>query len=123
MKKRMTGLVALGIVAVLALTGCGSGSSSGGGGKETVVKMKSVAFEKKSLEVKAGTTVKWVNEDAVDHSVWEGVPESGKHLFKSADFSQGGDFRYTFDKPGTYEVFCNTASHHLLNMKMQVVVK
>lgn len=121
MKRRMMGLVALGIVAVLALAGCGGGSSSGG--KETVVKLKSTMFEKKSVEVKAGTTIKWVNEDPVDHSVWEGVPDSGKHLFKSPDYSQGADYSYTFDKPGTYEIFCNTAGHHLIGMKMQVVVK
>lgn len=128
-KPAVTGLVVLGLA--VALTGCGSGgskdSASGEGGRgnsgEVVVTMKSTQFEKTKLEVNAGTTVKFVNQDQVAHSVWEGVPDSGKHLFKSADYGKGKDFSYTFDKPGTYKIFCNTASHHLIGMKMEIVVQ
>ncbi|HYG60884.1 MAG TPA: plastocyanin/azurin family copper-binding protein [Symbiobacteriaceae bacterium] len=141
LKQLSIGLAALGMVA--ALTGCGAadtkpagntpapapaasdkpapGNSGSSGG--TVVELKNTKFAQEKIEVTAGTTVKWVNKDNVDHSVWEGVPDSGQHGFKSSDFSTDGEFTHTFDKPGTYEIFCNTASHHLLGMKMQVVVK
>ncbi len=113
-------LILLGIVALTAGCGGGGGTSSG---NNAVVNMKGTAFDKRKLEVKAGTTVKWVNKDPVDHSVFEGVPDSGKHLFKSPDFAVGGDFSYTFTQPGTYKIFCNTAAHHLIGMNMEVVVK
>lgn len=121
MKKRIAmAMTALALVGVLA--GCGGGSGSGSS-KETVVEMKSMVFAPKTLEVKAGTTVKFVNKDQVDHSVWEGKPDSGNYLFKSPDFSTNGEYSYTFEKPGTYELFCNTGGHHLIGMTMKVVVK
>ncbi|HYF92972.1 MAG TPA: plastocyanin/azurin family copper-binding protein [Symbiobacteriaceae bacterium] len=127
LKKVTVGIAALGLVAALA--GCGGGASKPkegakpAAGGETVVELKGTKFGQSKLEVKAGATVKWVNHDNVDHSIWEGVPDSGQHLIKSEDISNGGEVKYTFDKAGTYEVFCNTASHHLIGMKMQVVVK
>ncbi|HYG60677.1 MAG TPA: plastocyanin/azurin family copper-binding protein [Symbiobacteriaceae bacterium] len=123
-------LVTVGLMAAVALAGCGGGSSSGGstpaGGsdsKAVEVKLKSTQFATKTVEIKAGQTVKWINEDVVDHSVFEGVPDSGKHAFQSADFSTNGSYEHTFDKPGEYNIFCNTAGHHLLGMQMKVVVK
>lgn len=114
-------LLALGLT--VALTGCGGGTAAGTAGKTTVVHLKSTKFEERRLEVPVGTTVKWVNEDPIDHSVWEGDPEGDKHLFQSKDMGNGKEFSHTFDKAGTYPVYCNTASHHLLGMTMQVVVK
>lgn len=120
MKMRILGaIMALSLVAVLA--GCGSADS--GGGKDVVVKLQNVAFNPKSLEVKAGTTVKWINEDVVDHSVVEGTGESDSPKFRSADLSSKGEYSHTFTEPGTYDVVCTTGSHHLIGMTMKVVVK
>lgn len=125
MKKKMAVFMVTGLVAVLALAGCGGGSSSGGsaGGKEVVVKLKNTQFSPKTLEIKAGQTVKFVNEDPVDHSVWEGAVDNTSPAFKSADFSTGASFTQTFDKPGTYDIWCNTGGHGLIGMTMKVVVK
>jgi len=119
----MTAILVFAVVAISA--GCGGSSAGGGGstGKDVVVNMKNTVFEKRKLEIKAGTTVRWINQDVIDHSVWEGVADSGKHLFQSADFGKGGDFAYTFEQPGTYKIFCSTAAHHLIGMNMEVVVK
>lgn len=141
MLKQMTiGIAALGLVAALA--GCGGADTKPAGATpapapapavgskpapassgETVVELKGTKFVTEKLDIKAGTTVKWVNHDNVDHSVWEGVPESGKHLIKSEELGNGEEFKHTFDKPGTYDIFCNSAAHYLIGMKMQIVVK
>jgi len=141
MLKQMTmGIATLGLVAALA--GCGGADSKPAGATPapapapaagakpapgssggTVVDLKGTKFVPDKLEVKAGTTVKWVNQDNVDHSVFEGVPDSGKHLLQSDEFGNGQEFKYTFDKPGTYNIFCNSGAHHLIGMTMQIVVK
>lgn len=134
-KQVMTGIAALGLVATLA--GCAGGGSLGAlpataaaGGRpaasaagEKVVNLANITFTPDTIEIPVGTTVKWVNMDAVDHSVWEGVPNSGQYLFRSPELSTHDEFRYTFHEPGTYDIFCETGSHHLVGMKMQVVVK
>ena len=122
MHKRAPLLVAIGLMAALALAGC-AGARRGAAGNEVVIKMMANNFEVRSLEVKAGTVVKWVNADPVDHSVWEGVPDSGNYRFQSPDFGPGGQYSYTFEQPGTYPIFCKTGGHYLTGMKMQVVVK
>lgn len=114
--------LALMLVAVLA--GCGSsGTSPAGSDNEIVVNMKDMAFNPKTLEIKAGTTVKWVNQDQVDHSVAEGDGEVANPKFKSPDFSTGKDWSYTFTETGEYDISCITGAHYLLGMKMKVVVK
>lgn len=130
-KRWLTGFAAVGVAAAVAVAvaGCGSGArqaalaGSGAGGTEVEVVMQNMAFKPQKLEVKLGTAVRWVNKDQVDHSVWEGDPQAPSHLFHSTDFGNGGTFSHTFDKPGTYTVLCTTANHHLLGMKMEVVVK
>lgn len=120
MKMRiLSAIMALSLVAVLA----GCGSSGSGGGKEVVVNLQNVSFNPKTVEVKAGTTVKWVNKDVVDHSITEGNGDSANPKFKSADLSTNGEFSYTFTEPGAFDVVCTTGSHHLIGMTMKVVVK
>lgn len=127
--------IALGLIA--ALTGCSNNGSSAmphrpsapstasapADGHATVVHMVNMKFDQERLEVDAGTTVRWENQDQTAHSVYEGVPASGKYLFSSANLTPGKSFSHRFDKPGTYEIFCNTGSHYLIGMKMSVVVK
>ena len=60
-----------------------------------------------NLQVKAGTTVVWVNDDNVLHTVQsqdiEGNPTG---LFNSNVLDTGERFAFTFDDPGTYSYFC-----------------
>ena len=90
-----------------------------------VVPMKGLAFHPKLLEVAAGTTVTWVNEDPYDHAVASGTPETATdaRLFEgSGDFPQGESFAHTFESPGTYEIYCSTPGHYASGMTMTVVV-
>ena len=57
------------------------------------------------ITIEAGTTVVWINNDVVAHTVTHKVkPED--QLFASPYLKTGEQFSYTFDKPGTYPVFC-----------------
>jgi plastocyanin len=86
----------------------GSGSSSGGtaapasGAGDVTIKMQSIQFAPKTRAVKLGQTVKWVNDDGVDHNV---TAESGAS-FKSNDFGQGGTFTFKPTKAGTITYSC-----------------
>jgi plastocyanin len=136
-------LLGLGLSLLVLLAGCHSEPSvtevklTGGGtptaaapvavaaGTEVVV-MKNMKFDPPTLEVKAATTVMFHNLDPIEHSVWEGVPEklgSYTPLFHSETMPAGAMFTYKFDKPGTYQIFCNTAGHFYAGMKAQINVK
>lgn len=59
------------------------------------------------LEVKVGTTVVWVNDDAVPHTI-QSQDEHGKvvGLFNSAPLKTGDRFAHKFTEPGVYNYFC-----------------
>jgi plastocyanin len=67
------------------------------------VRIKDYKFVPEKISVKAGTTVKWVNDEKrASHSVWfkdERLAE-GERLF------QGDSWERKFDKPGTYRYTC-----------------
>jgi plastocyanin len=75
------------------------------GGMEHV-DIKLFMFDPNPLEIKAGTTVMWMNGDAIEHSVTAGVPDAPSSAFDSGLFAQGGSFSHTFDTPGEYAYFC-----------------
>lgn len=127
MNKRMAALMATGLMVAALLTGCGGDKAASGGdkagGSEVKVSLKSTQFNPKKIEIKAGQTVTWVNEDVVDHSIYEGEVDNANPAFKSADFGTGKSFSHTFDKAGEYKIWCNTGGHGLIGMTMTVVVK
>ena len=63
-------------------------------------------FLPQRLTVKAGTTVTWINEDDVPHT----IASSGK-IFKSKALDTADKFSFTFTTPGTYEYFCSLHPH------------
>ena len=54
-----------------------------------------------SLEVAAGTTVRWTNRDDLPHNV-----VSTTKAFKSPTLDTGETFSYTFKDAGTFEYYC-----------------
>jgi plastocyanin len=94
----------------LVLAGCGGGndkgSSSGGGGSSSggtvTIDMKNIKFAPQEATVKVGQTVKWVNQDTVDHDV---QAKSGAD-FKSDLFGNGKSFEWKADKAGTVSYVC-----------------
>lgn len=66
------------------------------------VKIDNFSFRPTSLTVAAGTTVTWINNDDVPHTV-----VSDDKLFKSKALDTDDKFSYAFTKPGTYNYFCS----------------
>ena len=65
----------------------------------------SFQFLPPEIDIEVGTTVVWTNNDVVAHTVT--LRASGKdQLFSSPYLTPGQTFSYTFDKPGTYPIFC-----------------
>jgi plastocyanin len=93
----------------------GYGNDMGGnnnGGTNTV-KIQNYAFSPSTITVKAGTTLKWTNYDAVAHTV-----TSDDGLFDSGLIDQNASFSQTFDSTGTFDYHCTPHP----TMKASVVV-
>jgi len=61
-----------------------------------------------NLEIPAGTTVTWVNDDSVPHTI-QSQDEFGNviALFNSPPLNTGDRFEFTFDEAGVYNYFCS----------------
>jgi plastocyanin len=70
---------------------------------ETVVNMKNNAFTSSSITIKAGATVKWVNQDFASHN----VTSDGTPSFASSNtMTNGNTYSVTFSTAGTYAYHC-----------------
>ena len=78
------------------------------------VVLKNFMFSPMSLTIKAGSTVTWKNLDGEPHTV---VNDSG--LFRSSALDQNDTFKFKFDKPGVYRIFCGIHP----NMKETITVQ
>jgi plastocyanin len=110
----MTKFVLL-LVAVAAVfaAGCG-GSGTGEPVAATEVEMvKSYRFDPKVIEIDAGETVTWTNEDNFTHTVQVQGQEDHK-------VERGESVEITFDEPGTYDYVCTL---HRQDMDGTVIVK
>jgi plastocyanin len=65
--------------------------------------------------VAAGTTVTWVNQDDIPHTV---VSTDGK-TFRSRVLDTGDRFSFTFARPGAFGYYCSIHPH----MTGKVLVK
>jgi plastocyanin len=73
---------------------------------ETEVKIDQFAFAPQRVTVKAGTTVTWINDEDIPHTV-----ASSTKLFKSNALDTKDKFSFTFTTAGAYEYFCSLHSH------------
>jgi plastocyanin len=92
------------VVAVLAAVAAFAAQSALAADLE--VDIDQFTFYPQRITVKAGTTVTWVNEDDVPHTV-----ASSSKLFKSKALDTKDKFSFTFTTPGTYEYFCSLHPH------------
>jgi plastocyanin len=70
------------------------------------VKIDNFTFTPQRLTVKAGTTVTWINEDDIPHTV-----TSSSKAFKSKALDTDDKFSFTFTTPGAYEYFRSLHPH------------
>ena len=113
MTRRFLPVVALLAATVLA-AGCGGDGESSQPVATTEVKMvKSYQFDPKVIEIEAGQTVTWTNEDNFTHTVEVDGQEDHK-------VDRGDSVEIKFDEPGTYDYVCTL---HSQDMDGTVIVK
>jgi len=122
--KRLYSVAACLVLGGALVAGCGSSSSSSSNsssnstpaaapatstpaaapaaGGTISVSMKNIQFVPKSVTAKVGQTVKWTNDDSVDHNV---TATSGG-TFKSSNFGQGSTYSTKLAKAGTVQYVC-----------------
>jgi plastocyanin len=83
-------------------------------GQTVNVSIENFSFVPAAINITAGTTVTWKNNDSATHTI---VSDTG--VFKSGDLATGGTFSYTFSNKGTYAYHCSIHS----SMKGTVVVQ
>jgi plastocyanin len=123
-------------VVATALAGCSSEKSSNG--KTRISMNDSFAYDPKRLTVSPGTTVKWVNDSDVGHTVTaykDKIPADARY-FASGGFTSergarndvsggllaaGDRYEHTFEVTGSYEYFC--VPHESSGMRGTVVVE
>jgi plastocyanin len=112
---------------ILALAGCGGSASSQmttvptptpaptpGGVSPVMVGiptgasfLSTTAYVPNPITVQVGTTIKWINNDNVAHTV-----SSQNNLWDSGDMEPGATYSRTFQAPGTFPYYC--AYHPLM---------
>jgi plastocyanin len=112
-------IVACGLVAA----GCGSSNSDNSSssstpkkpavaaptkkaGKTAAVSMKNIQFSPKALTVAKGTTVKWTNDDSVNHDVTKTGGPGPKFASGSGNLAQGDTYQQTLSTAGTIKYVC-----------------
>jgi plastocyanin len=81
---------------------------------ETKVTIDNFSFTPQEITVPPGTTVTWVNQDDVPHTV-----VSTDNKFKSKALDTDDKFSFTFKDAGTYEYYCSVHP----KMTAKVIVK
>jgi plastocyanin len=119
---------ALAAAALLLVLSAACGSSSGGQAstappKGTAVNTALLAFDPKTVNVKAGQTVTWVGGDNITHVLVEGdykvgadglrTEQTDDKAFHLSLTKKGQQVSHTYDKAGTFTYYCTI--HHGMN--------
>jgi len=97
-RRRWPAFASLALISWLAATTAPSAASP----DPAQIVIKDFMFTPRSLTVKAGTSVVWVNRDDEPHTV---VSDAG--LFRSGAVDTNDTYAFKFDKPGTYRFSCS----------------
>jgi plastocyanin len=108
---------ALALAATLVVAGCQASGTAASRPVEThqVAMAKSYRFDPPVIQVPAGTTVTWRNDDHFTHN----VRFLSGSTWRSAPLPPGASASFTFDQPGEYAYEC---SFHPQQMKGRVIV-
>ena len=113
MKLALAKVAATALLLAVVFTDSGAESASPAASGESatqvvVVKIGNFTYEPQTLKVKAGTQIKWVNEDDVPHTVTGS--QAGSPLHSSA-LDTDDSYTVTVDSAGTYPYFCAIHPH------------
>ena len=95
----------LGAAGAFALSGPAASAAAQPAGP--TVKIDNFVFGPEALTVSVGTTVTWINQDDIPHT----VVASDRQTFKSKVLDSDERFSFTFTKPGEYGYFCSLHPH------------
>ncbi len=95
-------LVTLGVVIGAGAAHAGAPAASKAASRQQTIRIDNFSFNAKTLEIRVGTEVTWVNHDDVPHKI-----VSTNKAFTSPVLDTDGRYSFTFTKPGTYEYFCS----------------
>jgi plastocyanin len=87
-----------------------STASTSGSQNASIVGIKSdKSFDPNPINMKAGDSVTWTNNDNDIHTVTSGSDEGPSigQEFDSGTLGEGQSFTHKFENPGTYEYFCS----------------
>ncbi|HYK07288.1 MAG TPA: cupredoxin domain-containing protein [Gaiellaceae bacterium] len=112
MRQPAVGLAAS-LAAVLAAVGCGGGESGEPVATTEIAMAKSYRFDPKTIEIDAGQTVTWTNEDNFTHTVQVDGQEDHK-------VERGATVAIAFESPGTYHYVCTL---HSQDMEGEVIAR
>ena len=99
-------LTAVAAAALVAASCGGSGDSSAPIATTEGQMAKSYRFDPKVIEIEAGDTVTWTNDDNFTHTVQIEGREDHR-------VGQGDSVEITFDEPGTYDYVCTLHSQDM----------
>lgn len=71
------------------------------------VDLKTFQFAPDTLRVSVGTTVRWTNQDDIEHTVTAGSPSERDETFNATLAKKGATTQRTFDRTGTFTYFCD----------------
>lgn len=99
-------------LAALAIAGCSGNPAALSSGSAPIsdrtasafvtVKIVNYAYSPKTLVIQAGTTVKFINKDAIAHTA-----TAFNGSFSSPPIAPGHAWKHTFKTPGKYKYYCN----------------
>jgi plastocyanin len=110
------------LLATLAAAGCGGGGSStsssapassapatstpAASGGVVKVDMKNIQFNPKTITIKKGATVEWVNQDSSNHDVTKSSGPGPQFASGTGNIGSGGTYKQTFNAAGTIQYHC-----------------
>src|SRR5262245_39160402 len=95
-----------GMIGILLAAALHAAASLPARAADVEVKIDNFTFTPARITAKAGTTVTWINEDDIPHTI-----ASSARLFKSTALDTDDKYTFTFTTPGTYEYFCSLHPH------------
>jgi plastocyanin len=113
MRQRLLLAAAAVLAAGSLAAGCGGTGESEPVATNEVRMVKSYRFDPENVEIQAGETVTWTNEDNFTHTVQ--IEGQGDHKV-----GRGASVSITFDERGTYDYVCTL---HRQDMSGTVIVK
>ena len=106
MRPRLIALAAGSLATLVVAAGCGGSESTEPVATTEVTMVKSYRFDPKAVEIQAGQSVTWTNDDNFTHTVKVDGQDDHK-------VGRGDSVSIRFDKPGTYEYECTLHNHDM----------